>query len=230
MADHQTTIRVLRTAASEAELTDLDQLETAGVETVGDLVEAIAETNTPLEIRRIAAWAVGRLKVTDSLAALGHAVRSEVDSSLSWEAVKALCAMNQGLELFVELLPAAQKESTRCAAAWGLGCLMSPKAVPELCKAVSSSTEAASVRGHAAEALGYIRDPDSFDALAEATRVAEPVIRYWAAFALGQLGDARAESILMQMANTDTADLPGRGPIATEALAALEELRHRSRE
>ena len=49
-------------------------------------------------------------------------------------------------------------------------------------------------------------------------------MRYWAVFALGQLGDERAVPLLTRIAKEDRATVEGWGSVADEAQAALEEI------
>src|SRR5690606_32452434 len=71
-------------------------------------------------------------------------------------------------------------------------------------------------RAEAAMALGSVQDSTALPAFSEATRDNEPEVRMMAAFALGQLRNAAAAEILIELVKADTTTA-----IRTEALEAI---------
>jgi HEAT repeat protein len=69
------------------------------------------------------------------------------------------------------------------------------------------------VRGHAAEALALLQNKEAVPALIRCLEDKAPEVRFWCAYALGELGDRRALHALEQLAATDDTTLPGWGSI-----------------
>jgi HEAT repeat protein len=115
-------------------------------------------------------------------------------------------------------------------AAWALGFHSSgERAVGTLLAVLRDPAEDTDVRCHAAEALGHIaptRDrPEVLAALLHALGDRSPEVRFWAAFALGNLGDERAIPALQRLADRDSSSVPGWWSIRREALESIEQIR-----
>jgi len=78
-------------------------------------------------------------------------------------------------------------------------------------------------RQNAAQALGLIKSPRSYDALLAALRDADPSVQYQAARALGSLGDKRAVDALVTCVKNPLRDDVRRG--AADALGELKDIR-----
>ena len=81
-----------------------------------------------------------------------------------------------------------------------------------------------SIRGQAAESLGYLADERAVLPLIEALKNESLIIRYDAVFALGELGDARALPALEHIAATDTRTAPIGETIQQAALDAISRI------
>jgi HEAT repeat protein len=97
--------------------------------------------------------------------------------------------------------------------------------VAPLLRVLDDATEQPSVRGVVAEALTGPRSLRAVPHLVAALRDPHIEVRFWAAFALGELGDASALPSLEELARTDDGVLEGWGTIRDEASAAVESIR-----
>ncbi len=134
----------------------------------------------------------------------------------------------RGLE---RLLRSHESPTVRAKCAWALGFHRQGQAAADaLLRALRDRSEEPDVRAHAAEALGHMADrlgerrPDVLAALLHALTEAVPEVRFWAAFALGNLGDEAAIPALERLAARDTASAPGWWSIRKEALDSIEQI------
>lgn len=204
---------------------DLARLAEASDFSAGSLSRLIDDDRVVAELRSIAAWAVGLIKEAAVVPALERAVLREEPTELAWEAAKALCSLGLGRDLFRRLLFDGNSAEARRMAAYALGRLNGEGTGRDLCRVVATRTEHPAVRGQAAEALAYNRDGAAFEILEAAASDDSDEVRYWAVFALGALGDPRAEPVLRRAQREDRGVLEGWGPIAAEAARALAQVR-----
>ena len=93
-----------------------------------------------------------------------------------------------------------------------------------LLQTLADRQEDPDVRAHAAEALGHMadrlgaREGDVLAALLRSLTDPSAYVRFWSAFALGNLGDPRAIPALERLAERDTQSVPGWWSIRKEAL------------
>lgn len=205
-------------------LANVRKLETFVDLELEQISRLIGNASAPEEPRSIAVWLAGILGFESVAPHLEVIVGGESSTSLKWEAAKALCSLRQGFELFKTLLTESEDAGSRKIAAYALGCLGDQKASQALCTVLADISEAPDVRGQAAEALGYLLDPATFECLVKGTSDAEPEVRFWSVFALGQLRDARARNLLERIESTDNGLVEGWGTIAEEAREALAHL------
>jgi len=207
-------------------LRDVAELESHEVLDAASLAHLLRSDSSPDRLRAIGAWAVGALREVALVPQLEEVIqRADTPEALLWEATKALCRLGRGVKIFRQLLLDGPTAQGRKAAAYALGCLVDRDAIVGLCRVLDSSTEDSSVRGQAAEALGYLGDRSAYPHLIEAASDPSAEVRYWAVFALGQLGDHRAEPLLDRLRKEDPGQLQGWGTVAEEAARALEALR-----
>jgi HEAT repeat protein len=132
----------------------------------------------------------------------------------------------RGLE---RILVSGKSAEARKRAAWALGFLRDEDAGAALLRTLADRNEETDVRAYAAEALGHIapqmRRDEALAALLHALTDLAPEIRFWAAFALGNLGDERAIPALQRLADRDSDSVPGWWSIRKEALDSIEQIR-----
>jgi HEAT repeat protein len=208
----------------EATAEDIAHLRQLGVGSVQDLIRVL-EHGTG-EDRERACWVLGRLEDPR----LGeHLVRAlaDPDSRLRVEAARSLgtLAAPDTVPDLVRALSADVQPDVRSAVAAALGLIGDERGVDPLLAKLADAREQPAVRGAAAEALTGPRSPRAVDPLIAALSDPEPEVRYWAAFALGELGDDRAIPGLERLAQSDTAVLEGWGRISDEAFAAIGVIR-----
>lgn len=93
-----------------------------------------------------------------------------------------------------------------------------------LISVLSNEHEHPKVRAQAAEVLGSRGERRALLPLLTALDDASVEVRFWAVFALGQLGDPYALAALEGVAATDQAILPRWGPISKEAREAIQHI------
>jgi HEAT repeat protein len=132
----------------------------------------------------------------------------------------------RGLE---RILVSGRSAEARKRAAWALGFLSHEQATPALLRTLGDRNEETDVRAYAAEALGHLvphtQHDEALAALLQALTDRAPEIRFWAAFALGNLGDERAIPALQGLADRDSESVPGWWSIRKEALDSIEQIK-----
>jgi HEAT repeat protein len=136
--------------------------------------------------------------------------------------------VRQGLE---RLLASHERASVRAGAAWALGFHpQGPQAAGSLLRTLADQNEEADVRAHAAEAIGHLADRlgaherDALAALLHALRDGSAEVRFWAAFALGNLGDDAAIPALERLAARDVESVPGWWSVRKEANDSIAQI------
>jgi HEAT repeat protein len=187
----------------------------------------LTDTSAPAEQRAIAAWIVGQIEERSLASHLEQILQRDEPTELILEAAKSLCRLGVGEGTFRRLLQDGGNEESRQIAAHSLGVLGHAEAAGDLCQALERDASP-QVRGQAAEALAYLRDEASVGCVRVATTDPSPEVRFWAVFALGQLGSTDDTRLLERIAQEDHALVEGWGTVAKEAQRALEELRRRN--
>jgi HEAT repeat protein len=151
---------------------------------------------------------------------------NDQDLQLSWEAAKSLALLKskRALRPLIAALYGDGDQNRRQAAAYALGWLGDKRAVEALIDALSDAGEAAAVRGQAAESLGNLRDTRALSPLIAALKDESVEVRFWSAFALGQLGNQKALPALRRLARSDKAFLRGWWEVRKEASDAIERI------
>ena len=201
---------------------DIGLLGRAGINSFELLVSALQDQGTSLDLRRVACWVLGRLRNKRDVDVLLSAF-DEQDMQLSWEAAKSLALVKskRALKPLIVALSEAKDRNKRQAAAYALGSLCDKRAVEPLIKTLTNTLEDATVRGQAAESLGNSRDRRAVGPLIAPLKDASTEVRFWSAFALGQLGDRRALKELTRLAATDRSILDGWWEVSKEASDAI---------
>jgi HEAT repeat protein len=206
---------------------DLKALRAAGVNSFESLVEVLNQKNARLQVRLSACWLIGQLRDKSAVGSL--LVIFSDDPAFTWEAAKALGMIHSKravVPLINSLLEGKDTEQ-QAAAAYGLGLLGDKRSVESLLKVLRDRNIDPKVRGHAAEALAHSGDDHAVDSLITALKDPAAEVRFWASFALGQLGKKKALAELERLALEDTAILPGWGRVSQEAAEAIEDINAR---
>ena len=112
----------------------------------------------------------------------------------------------------------------RAAAAFAMQILSTPKTVKALERTVESNTEHPRVRGEAAEALAHVHRKNSHDVLLKGLGNPSKDVRFWCAFALGEMAEQRAIVALRRLVATDKRMVKGFWSVAKEAADAIENI------
>jgi HEAT repeat protein len=189
---------------------------------------AILNDRSAGEDRARACWLLGQTRDERALRPLAAALR-DPGRRLRGEAARALGELGSTLAVpeLIVALQAGPDPDTRMFAAYALGLLGDHRAVDPLLARLADASEDPRVRGHAAEALTGPRDRRAVPPLIAALGDPSAEVRFWASFALGQLGDPAALSALERLAQADDATLPGWRSVKDEAAAAIEAIRAR---
>jgi HEAT repeat protein len=200
---------------------DTDALLRSGVNSIEKLV-ALLNNPEAGENRERACWVLGRIRRPCDLPLL-IAVLEDPDPRLRGEAARSLgtFADTNAIPYLVRTLLQDSEENVRTSAAASLSLLGGSEIVAPLLQVLGNVTEAPSVRGAAAEALAHTFDARAVAPLIEALSSAATEVRFWAAFALGELGDETALRALRSAAATDDGTLPGWGSVRQEASEAI---------
>jgi HEAT repeat protein len=199
----------------------------SGIHSYEEWRSALENPKVDIDVRSTICWALARLRDERSLPAMLTAL-NDPSEKLRGEAAIQLGVLD-AQKAVLPLIESLQNDSdttVREVAANSLGSLRNPLATPILIKIMQDPTETPGLRGHAAEALGGIRGEEVITPLITALQDEVVDVRFWAAFALGQLGDPQALPELERLAATDTAVLPGWGPISQEAEEAVAGIKY----
>lgn len=204
---------------------DMDALRAAGYLSWDGLIAALADRSAGKH-RLLAAWLLGRLEELGALAPLLGAL-VDPDAALRAEAARALgsLASPEASPSLVRALRQDADERTREAAAWALGLIGDDDVIEPLLEALGDTSEVPAVRGQAAESLSSQHNARAIPSLIAMLADPSPEVRYWCAFALGELGARAALPALERLAATDTAIASGHGCVAEEASAAIALIR-----
>ena len=113
----------------------------------------------------------------------------------------------------------------RAAAAFAMQMVTTPKTIKALESAVNNKSERPRVRGQAAEALAHRHRKKSHAVLLDGLSDSGKEVRFWCAFALGEMGEERAIPLLQRLVDTDRRIVKGFHSVAKEAADAIENIR-----
>jgi HEAT repeat protein len=167
----------------------INRLLNQGVESVDSLILALQDETLSVQKRATAGWALGQLQEKTAVSPLLN-VFTEGNKTLFWECAKSLGQIKSRKSVLplVRILSESDDPDRRTAAAYTLGLLRDRRAVQPLLGVLGNSKEEPNVRGHAAEALAHMEDDRAVAPLIAALRDRYVEVRFWSAFALGQLG------------------------------------------
>jgi HEAT repeat protein len=149
--------------------------------------------------------------------------RNQVDA---FEAAKAVWEdSDRRLERpLILTLKKGRRPYNRAAAAFAMQILTTPRTIRALETAVKNKSESPRVRGEAAEALAHRHRRRSHDVLLTGLGDTSKDVRFWCAFALGEMAEKRAISALERLVATDTRIVKGFHSVAKEAADAIENI------
>ena len=156
---------------------------------------------------------------------------SDADEGRRWEAATALSRLDDAktVRAVERILERAGDENPRAAAAYVLGFSGGSDAAPLLARILADQSESPVVRAYAAEALGHLLQyqpvlAEVRAAIRAGLRDPAPEVRFWSAFAAGVLSLQETRPYLVQLADTDGAEIDGWWSVAEEAEWALRVL------
>jgi len=117
----------------------------------------------------------------------------------------------------IRTLRKGSRPFNRAAAAYAMQMVCSQKTILALEQAFRNKSEHARVRGEAAEALAHCHRKESHDVLLAGLLDPSKEVRFWCAFALGEMGDRRAIPTLKRIVATDKRIVKGWYSVAKEA-------------
>lgn len=204
---------------------DAQMLLTAGGDSEDAVIAIFCDEQAEQDLRAIALWFIGRMREVDAtdallatLADLDPIVRAAAAHSLGDRgevaAVDELCSM----------LARDWSHAVVEAAAYALGQIGDPRSVPPLLRTLRDPGLSGEARGMAAEQLANINDESTGAALTAALVDPTAKVRFWSAFALGEMGYTEALPILEQLAATDNEQVPGWWSVSKEAADAVAKI------
>jgi HEAT repeat protein len=113
----------------------------------------------------------------------------------------------------------------RAAAAYAMQIVTTPRTIRALESVVKNKSEHPRVRGEAAEALAHCHRRRSHDVLLTGLGDSSKDVRFWCAFALGEMAEKRAVPSLEHLVATDRRIVNGFHSVAKEAADAIENIR-----
>ena len=117
-----------------------------------------------------------------------------------------------------------RKPFNRAAATYAMQILKTPKIIRALERTVANKSENPRVRGDAAEALAHGHRKKSHDVLLRGLGDPSKNVRFWCAFALGEMAEGRAAAVLKGLVATDKRVVRGWHSVAKEAADALNNI------
>jgi HEAT repeat protein len=202
----------------------------AGIDPLPLLLSLIESEDASPSRRSTACWFAGRLGRKRAATSLLIALRS-ADESIAWEAAKSLSLLLSKRTvgpLIAELLSAPTPER-RTRAAYALRGVNDPRLLTALISVVGNTDEDSTVRGFAAESLVFAQSKRACNPLIRALADPSTEVRFWAAFALGQIGCRAALPHLRRLAGADKRRLAGWWSVSREAADAIKAIENRFR-
>lgn len=212
---------------ADAVRADLNRLREAGVASLDTLIATIGNEKMPVETRCSACWLLARIGHESSAHVLTELFDSR-ERGLRIASVRYFAELRgSGFEnQIISILKNDSDPEVRFAAAYALGLLGLDGAIAPLLEVARNQLERPSVRGGAIEALADIRNKEVLKPLIMLLSDPVPEVRFWAVFALGQLGEKSAIPALEKLKATDSSTVPGWRSIQQECEEAIQQLNH----
>lgn len=206
---------------------DVELVLQTGANSYENWLALLENQNTNVEIRETICWVLGRLGEKTALPALlitlndkNHRLRMSAASALG------MLGDQEAIPPLLNLLNTEEDIEVRFLIVHALGFFSKNDLVVEtLTNILINKTENPKIRGHAAESLAFNRDDSEIvNLMITALKDPSVEVRFWAAYALGQLGNKTAIPELERLAATDKAILPGWWEVSKEAADAINNL------
>jgi HEAT repeat protein len=206
----------------------LVRLLSLGVDSLESLIAILMDRATEDDIRLSICWILGQLGDKRATTALLK-VFSGQNISLSLEAAKSLGMLKskRAAPVLIKELIKGENIDKRAASAYALGVLLDERAIDPLVTVLKNKNDSPKVRGATAEALIWFgkKRKRVVDALINGLEDTSVEVRFWSAFALGELKVRRAANKLEKLAANDDEILPGWWSVSKEASDALDRIR-----
>jgi HEAT repeat protein len=210
---------------------NLARLLSLGAESLESLIAILKDQAIEGDIRLLVCWILGQLGDKTAATPLLE-VFSGQNINLSLEAAKSLGMLKskRAVPPLIEELIKGDNVDKRAASAYALGLLLDERAVDPLLSVMNNKNDSPKVRGAAAEALVWFgkKRKRVVDALISGLEDASVEVRFWSAFALGEMKVKRAISKLEKLAAEDDEVLPGWWSVGKEASNAIDRIKSRS--
>jgi HEAT repeat protein len=204
---------------------DVQLIYTNNINSYEQLLLAINDTSLPAQVREVASWLVSKIGDEDSLSKLLAASNDE-NPNIRSQAIQALgelkFASPEVLITLNQMISNDNNVEVRKTAAYSLGLLAHENGLDALMDTLGNREEDPTVRGMAAEALINFRDPSIIPLLITSLSDEAPEVRFWSAFALGQLGAVEALPELSRLVTEDHVEVSGWHSVSQEAADAIE--------
>jgi len=206
-------------------LHDMNLILDFGVNTFTKLLATASNDVLPTEIRSIACWFLSRLGDDHAVPALLKCLNDR-SSDLRCEATRAFGTMGiiGTVSILINTLKCDPSKDVRFHAIYALGLLADPKALEPIIETLIDTSEEPEVRGMAAETLSVFSSHRTVETLIDCLSDPMVEVRYWSAFALGQLGAKQAIAALRHLASTDGSLMSDGSSIKDEATDAIKKI------
>ncbi|MEM1182680.1 MAG: HEAT repeat domain-containing protein [Acidobacteriota bacterium] len=190
-----------------------------------DLEALLRDPSADPALRAFLVWGAAAADEQSLVDLMVDVWRDEPPIPVAGEIAKALGPRGLGGEALADTLTSSTSLAHRQAAAHALGHAeqRDPRVHPALAQVLADAGEDPELRGYAAEALGTRRHAEALPALLRASRDDLAHLRYWAAFALGDLGDGRALPRLRELVG-DRSPVDPWGTVSEAAHRSIETL------
>lgn len=204
---------------------NIKRLMHAGVASIADLTRIATDQQSYSDLRLIACWLLARLKDKRTEEILLRLL-NDPNPKIRAAAARYLAEADlvQAVQPLLSLLTEEKEIPVRIAAVYSLGLLGAQEALETILEILNNKNEDPGLRGSAAEALADIGDTRAIDPLIDALHDESVEVRFWAVFALGEIGDTSALSALRQIEETDTGFLEGWRSIKEEAGESIKQI------
>jgi HEAT repeat protein len=210
---------------------DMHTLLQAGATSFERARALCADCHVPAKVRSLACWALGRMGDKDAIPSILRALEDDHEPSVRAGSAHALGELDDpvAVEPLIRALTMDPSADVRRMAAWSLGRIGDDSALNPLIAVLNNPKDDPSLRAECAEALGELGLEAAVMPLLEALCDTSAEVRFFAAFALGLIGDPAALPALQHMAATDGGIAQGWGPVREEAADAIKAINVRSR-